>query len=313
MPPPYAAIPTLDEWKSDSFAWFALRSSDHVLLTVDSLVADYHDVNLALVQAETLYYLRSALQFWLNKINVVPQNTPPTAKNVTNLPATAKATGSTDRAATIQALLVAVNAELRGIFGVGSDPALALALVAAYQATNLGVVPDQHWLNNGGLVHSTVYLTNAGMQRMYKLRYRAGLAWRWNFNTNTYTVFDSTDNSESENDDQLVHFVMNQRGAIYAGFDRNVIWFKHSSLVGGADALAAGRLKVQQGVVTYVENDSGHYHPTFKHMVNLLQRLRLYGSNLANTRVGRHSNGTVFTAQQMLASPASWPDGAMGG
>ena len=78
MPPPYEQIPSLDNWKSDSFAWFALRSSDHVLLTIDSLIADYHDVNLAAVQRESLYFLRCALIFWIRKLNIVPGNaTPP--------------------------------------------------------------------------------------------------------------------------------------------------------------------------------------------------------------------------------------------
>jgi hypothetical protein len=110
----------------------------------------------------------------------------------------------------------------------------------------------------------------------------------------------------------MTHFVMSQKGGIYAGYDNDKIWFKHSSFLGGADALAAGRMKVVQGVVTLLQNDSGHYSPNYKHMVNVLQRLRLYGSTLTNTNVKRHSDKHVFTAQAMLARPSSWPDGATG-
>ena len=111
----------------------------------------------------------------------------------------------------------------------------------------------------------SIFLTDAGAQRQYKLRFRAGIAWRWNPPTTDYQIFDSTDNRESEINDQMVHFVMDEQGRIYSGFDKDAIWFKHSSLVGGADGLAAGRMKVENGVVTAIENDSGHYAPIHKH------------------------------------------------
>ena len=312
MPPPYVVIPQLADWQYDSSKWYASRADDHVLLTIDDLVSAYHNPALVAMQQDTLFYLRSALLFWMGKINAIPKNTAPTGLNSTNLPAQSKVSGAAARTPALQSLLNVVNSELRSAFGVGSDGALRLSLVNAYQATNGGVVADQHWLNGAGHAAVSVFLTDAGVQRMYKLRYRGGIAWRWNPVSNCYSVFDSTDNRESETNDMMVHFVMNLKGAIYAGFDKGAVWFKHSSLVGGEDALAAGRMKVEQGVVTFVQNDSGHFSPNLRHMLNLLNRLRLYGSSLTNTRVCRHSDRTVFTSQNMLAHPSSWPDGAVG-
>lgn len=310
MPFPYQSIPTDAVWKSDSSAFFAIRANDRVLLTIDRLVAAYHQPALAGVQQETLFYLRSALLFWLKKVNAVPKNTAPTGLNATNLPTTVRFSGSTSREAAVHALLVIVNGKLRELTGVESDRALTDALMTAYGADNRGVASDQAWLARYANV--SVFLTDEGIQRKYKLRFRAGIAWRWNPSTNSYGIFDSTDNAESESNDRMVHFVMDRRGRIYAGFDKDAIWFKHSSLVGGENALAAGRMQVTNGVITLIENDSGHYAPVHQHMRNLLHRLTLYGCDLDATEVRRISDKARFPALQVQTVPGSWPDGQMG-
>jgi hypothetical protein len=174
--PNYTDIPTLETWESDSSAVFAFRSSDQVLGTIDSLVAAYHDVNMATVQRETLYYLRSALLFWLGKINTVPKNIAPTGLNTTNLPTTPKVSGTDRRASAMTDLLGIVEVKLQAAFAVNSTNSLKLAMVAAYGATNHGVAADQDWLNKPGKDAVSTFLTDAGLQRMYKLRYRGGVA-----------------------------------------------------------------------------------------------------------------------------------------
>lgn len=308
MPFPYQSIPTLSVWKSDSGVTFAIRSSDRVLQAIDGFVDAYHNPSLYAVRQETLFYLRLALLYWLKKLNAVPKNTPPTGLEATNLPNTARFAGNASRKGALTALLVIVNQELRDLVNVHSDAALADTLKAIYGADNHGVVSDQQWLH--GHADRSVFLTDEGTQRRYKLRFRDGIAWRWNPVQKGYTRFDSTDNSESETNDQMVHFVMDQRGRIYAGYyrDEHVIWFKHSSLVGGANAFAAGRMKVESGIVTFVENDSGHYQPGHQHMRNLLRRLQLYGAYVGNIAVRRVSDRTTFSAAAVLSSHTSWPD-----
>ncbi len=309
---PYMTIPTLKEWETDSSAWFALRKSDKVLLTIDSLVNAYHSPGVAPYQHETLFYLRSALHFWIKKINAVPANQAPSGLNANNLSATPKVSGSEDRTRSIYALLEVANTELRNAANVKSDGALRDALMETYGAENHGREADADWLSKHADV--SVYLTDDGLRRMYKLRFRQGVAWRWNQGVNGYAPFDSLNNAESEGlvGDQKVHFVMDPRGRIYCGFNRDAVWFKHSSLVGGIDALAAGRMKVIAGVISEVENDSGHYHPNHIHMRNLLQRLQLYGADTSRTEILRNSDKKRFTALAVISSAGKWPDGKTG-
>lgn len=120
-------------------------------------------------------------------------------------------------------------------------------------------------------------------------------------------------NKESEGGvDQKCHFAMNKSGRIYIGFDDKALWFKHSSLLGGDDALAAGRMNVTQGKITTIDNDSGHYHPEVRHMVNLLQRLSIYGADLTHMTVRRMSDKTVYPAVAVLNKLTAWPDGTTG-
>ncbi len=110
----------------------------------------------------------------------------------------------------------------------------------------------------------------------------------------------------------LTHFVMNTRGHIFAGFDKSVKWFKHSSLLGGANVYSAGRISVKRGIVTLVKNDSGHYAPGVQQMRNLLRRLQIYGQNAGVIEVRRvHPNPRkTFTGAQILGTSGNvWPDG----
>lgn len=56
-------------------------------------------------------------------------------------------------------------------------------------------------------------------------------------------------------------FVMDESGNIYASLNHEVGQFHHSSFLAGGDVAAAGELEVVNGVVRFVNNQSGHYHP----------------------------------------------------
>jgi hypothetical protein len=178
----------------------------------------------------------------------------------------------------------------------------------------------QRYQNNPTVL--SVFMTTDGDRRRYKLRFRGNLAHRWIDSTDTsggYDVFDTTNNYESESNDGMSHFVMSKNGRIYSGFEKdqhhankNLVWFKHSSLVGGDDAASAGRMRVVAGNVKHIINDSGHYQPVARHMISVLQRLAIYGQNIAGITIERISDHHIFPAPQMLASVSSWPDGAVG-
>lgn len=311
MPFPYADIPSLATWQSDSSDYFPQRANDRVLKTIDDLVSAYNDGPNIHSRPEVLFYLRSALLFWSQKVNVVPKNTAPHNANPQNaLPSTAKFSGNQQGAPAIQQLLAIVSTKLVDHHGVNSPDALGDTLFGIYSKPNDDQANDTKILMRCRKENLTyVYLEEDGLRRKYKLRFRDGIVWRWYDWKSEYAHFDTTDNNESQMRDQMTHFVMDRRGRLYAGFDMSVKWFKHSSLIGGQGTLAAGRLGAQDGKITRIQNDSGHYEPGHQQMRNLLERLHLYGADLSHSVVIRHFDKKQFNAGDVRASRGGWPDG----
>jgi hypothetical protein len=313
---PYHDIPSLKTFQSDSSIFLALRSSDKTLVEIDNLVALY--ATAIPQQPDVLYYLYLATKFWLKKNQQRPNNQHPAGFNPRTgaLPQTPKVEGEEGRRNAISELYTIARTKLIALHQVRNEEELGISLADTYGARNHEIQNDTAWMEKYGLDPTvTVYLTDDGDRRRYKLRFRSNLAWRWqdaNQSQGGYVPFDSTDNSESETNDQLIHFVMDRRGRIYMGFEKDVIWFKHSSLVGGDAVLSAGRMKAEQGKITHVENDSGHYQPTAKHMINILRRLAIYGQSLGSTTVRRMSDKKTFTAINVLNAVSTWPDGQAG-
>ena len=283
-----------------------------MLQRIDQLVDTYHHPQQVAARQEVLYHLRLAIQFWMKKLKIAPANVASTALSSTGLSAAAKVNGLADGLCAVNALFVVVNAVLRSLTGVKSDVALRAHLMRSYGAANAGLVADEQRLAQLAPASNHVSLTNRARKPSNELRFRTGVAWRWNAIANAYAPFDTLDNRESAINDQKVHFAMDQRGRIYCGFDKTMVWFKHSTLIGGGTALSAGRMRVDGGIVTLIENDSGHYSPNHLHMRNLLQRLRVHGMNLSHTQIERHSDHHVFTADAVLNALNGWPDGWVG-
>ena len=316
--PRYADIPTAQKFEDDSSVFFALRSSDKTIGQIDRLLADYQGASVT-DKVDILYYLYLATKFWRKNIGAALKNTLPTGLTDpgNTLPSTGKVSGSEKRGDAVSALNAIVEEKLLKNFRIHDISALPDELAETYGCTNHEIANDQLWMRKYGAdpAVTTVFLTDDGMRRRYKLRFRSGLAYRWKDASDTssgYVKFDTNDNTEAEIDDKLCHFAMDRRGRIYIGFNKRAEWFKHSSLLGGEDALAAGRMKVDQGKVSFVANDSGHYQPEARHMVNLLQRLSIYGADLTNMTIQRMSDKARFPAVDVLNKISAWPDGQTG-
>lgn len=311
MPFPYTDIPNLSTWQSDSSVYFPVRSSDPVLQTIDNLVSAYNDSGNGESHPEILYYLRGSLVFWSKKVNVVPKNTAPDNTNPQNaLPQTAKFSSNAEGNKAVGELLAIVTTKLTALHILSSPELLDETLFGIYGKANDDQNNDNKLLKRAtqeGI--SYVYLEEDGLRRKYKLRFRGGIAWRWYSVKSAYALFDTTDNLESQSNDQMTHFIMDRRGRIYAGFDKDVRWFKHSSLIGGQATLAAGRLRAQDGKITQVQNDSGQHEPGHQQMRNLLERLHLYGADLSNTVIIRHHDKKRFSAAEVRGRRGAWPDG----
>lgn len=324
---PYDSFPAYDVWESDSTAsgWglSSWRASDSVLGGIDALVKHYNDPNYHDVRIETLFYLIGATGFWLAKLNKTPANRGEARDAITGhgLPTTKKVEGSDQRRSAMSALKLIAGELLMAQTHSDTAAAAIASLEPVLGKTSHGVGSaalagsDLNQIQKVLAVGEVaIFLQQAHLQRRYKLRFRNGAAWRWDPDAGDNAVYDTTDNRESESNDRKTHFVMNTRGHIFAGFNKQAFWFKHSSLIGGANAYSAGRMIVEAGKVTHIENDSGHYHPGIQQMRNLLQRLRLYGRSIDAIAVRRIQPGPVatFTGAQIVASKASWPDGVAG-
>lgn len=61
--------------------------------------------------------------------------------------------------------------------------------------------------------------------------------------------------------------------------------FNHSSYNAGKDVLAAGGIQVQHGLITFIDNSSGHYKPSKDNLVAALRILQEDGVRLSDARV----------------------------
>jgi hypothetical protein len=62
--------------------------------------------------------------------------------------------------------------------------------------------------------------------------------------------------------------------------------FNHSSYNAGKDVISAGIIKVNQGQLTYLDNNSGHYKPTKQNLINALVILQNQGVDLSRVQAG---------------------------
>lgn len=72
-------------------------------------------------------------------------------------------------------------------------------------------------------------------------------------------------------------FVMTPMGEIYFSDKPIFREFHHSSFIAGNDVAAAGELRIKDGKLLSVNNRSGHYRPTYAHILQFLLELQTQG------------------------------------
>lgn len=80
-------------------------------------------------------------------------------------------------------------------------------------------------------------------------------------------------------------YVMGLDGKLYVNTSRIKDGFFHSSFFSGRPVASAGHIIIKDGLVTQIDNSSGHYKPTAEHLINAVENLRLQG--VINTKVFR--------------------------
>ena len=102
-------------------------------------------------------------------------------------------------------------------------------------------------------------------------------------------------------------FAWTQSGEIFVANDR-AQEFHHSSFVSGRTVRCAGMIVIEQGIVTALNNNSGHYKPRKEHVLNFVRLLRGNGVISDKAAVEVHLgnkkcwNGTPGEFQRKYAS-----------
>jgi len=84
-------------------------------------------------------------------------------------------------------------------------------------------------------------------------------------------------------------YAMDEYGTLFAspaaGLATGGKYWNHSSFNAGKDVICAGMIKIHNGALTYVDNNSGHYRPTRQHLHGMLTIIGNEGINLAGVTV----------------------------
>lgn len=328
-------MPTLDQFETATSKFWALRKSDIVLTQIDTLLNKFNQLGGApdhiQMKKELAQEIILACEFWLKKVNKPFAGKKPiaAAAHATNLSVGAlKLRGEEERRPGIVGLSIACASWLdkngfesdlgeilnsRSLQNQGVTDAHGNKDVNTWdQRAGTGkIFPEPahraDWNNSRPMNEDQDYvvLQNDDQKRTAKLVFRGGVAYRWQNILNPNSAFDVHTSKGEE------HFAMDKSGHIYTG-TLGMLFF-HSSLLGFADAIAAGMMRVNGGKVVYLSNDSGHYKPDVGAMVRVLHQLQRYGVNVNAIVVDRkHTPGLAdsrFQGSEILAGDYSkWPD-----
>lgn len=281
----YSTLPSLAEWQSLTNtgrvkvgappAWTRTkRANDPVLRTIDDLVKELH----AAQDGEYLYLLGQlffATIFWLNhwkKDSKILQDVYGDAARQDNrkLQENRKPILSLNLFAANQFANLLnwqpneVASKLKQLYGVNmSDYGLRLDKGLDYGAPRAGE-------------HTKV-------RRRFQVFMMGGRAYHYSKATNSLKLLNTTRTDNQNTRDGGMLFVLSMSNELYV-FTTN---YTHSMAMKGRDVQCAGTMQFNQGVVTYVINDSGHYKPVDVSMVKVLQYLKMNGMELKRIAVGR--------------------------
>ncbi|MGH3656416.1 MAG: hypothetical protein ACRDUA_07135, partial [Micromonosporaceae bacterium] len=136
--------------------------------------------------------------------------------------------------------------------------------------------------------------------------------------------FDTRNLADESSGYGCANFAMDAAGNIYATTEQRYgkLRIKHPSFLAGGEVAAAGTIRVIDGVVEFIANDSGHYEPTHDFTLQAVESLReknvpLDGANLMRYREQDMETlpvpppaPTAPRAAQQPAQPAFGPEGA---
>lgn len=103
-------------------------------------------------------------------------------------------------------------------------------------------------------------------------------------------VYDTAGNIKTWGDDKLkLNYVMDSAGNFYI-FDnkseKGEPRYRHSSILAGKGVAGAGEIRIdEEGKVTKIDSDSGHYSPGLKQFENVVKELEINGARLKDIKI----------------------------
>jgi len=135
------------------------------------------------------------------------------------------------------------------------------------------------------------------------------------FDTSWITSGHTAKGKPSMNRPGLLAYVWTDRNEFFAGLHNPLQGeyksFHHSSFTGGGMVQCAGMIGGTNGMVTYIDNDSGHYRPpldALKRMVSHLQSQNVLAptANVGDAAaMAKHQDNAIYPATTLLRSPAA--------
>jgi hypothetical protein len=98
-------------------------------------------------------------------------------------------------------------------------------------------------------------------------------------------LFDTSAGRSVHSQDPRAIFVMDEDGNIYASTEHSVGQFHHSSFLAGGDVAGAGELKVSNGELQLISDQSGHYWPTRDMTAQVVEQLRARGVSIDDSQI----------------------------
>lgn len=141
-------------------------------------------------------------------------------------------------------------------------------------------------------------------RRKYKLIFKGGLAYqqKWWENSEGLTLADTE--IRNYNKDNVIAnlfggYAVSMSGDFYSGPHNPPGGIRgnaryHSSYLAGDAVLCAGEIRIKSGVVTHINNGSGHYQPDSSNLARAVESLAIQGINIRNILVREFGRGEMM-------------------
>ena len=286
----YAALPSLQQWQVDTKPGrIGGRANDPVLRNIDTLIKE-----LQTARGGAYPYFAGQLffstMFWMNHQKKDPRMIDQCRGPILSLNLFA----ANDLARVLRCPLNDLASKLQQLYGVNMS--------------EHGVATDAKEQPN--------YL-NGARREQYRVFIISGRACHYRRTNKQFKIINTTvakGELEGFNDERPgLGFVLSMSNELYAGLLGKLSLGYHSQFMAGRPVMCAGTMVFDQGRVTYIRNDSGHYKPVDHSMIKVLHYLQMNGMPIRDITIGREqvasglAEGRVeVSASEFMLNNGNW-------